>query len=297
MGTMFKKDGTLNFPDLEEQVRHQAIIRSHKSAVKSAFCPHGHDLMSSVKIDGYKGIHFIYREQKTGREAEIVITAIVGDCTKVYLSGEPFEEDEIVAIFCPTCRVELHNHGVCECGVHDYLFFLDEKLSTDCAQTFCSRIGCGRASKLHVSRDESSVIEQKESSVVIAGYCSNGHSLISDVKIDQRPGIGLIYKSLDQKKEAEIVISATVGETHRVLLKGEPFEKGERVCIYCPTCREELPILFDCKCGAPIYMFFLDQDLDYNRGQAFCSRVDCAESSRSLMSKQALEEFMVNQIP
>lgn len=297
MGTMFKKDGALNIPDKEEQVRHQAIIKSHKSAIKSAFCPHGHDLMSAVKIDGYKGIHFIYRELKTGREADIVITAIVGDCTKVYLNGEPFDEDETVAIFCPTCRAELLNHGVCECGNHDYLFFLDEKLDMDCAQTFCSRIGCGRASKLHVSRGEASVVEEEEGSVVIAGYCSNGHSLISDVKIDQHPGIGLVYKSLDQKKESEIVISAMVGETHKVIIKGEPFEKGERVCVYCPTCREELPILFNCKCSAPIYMFFLDRDLHYNRGQSFCSRVGCADSSRSLLSNQALKEFTVSQIP
>ena len=60
MGTMFKKDGTLNIPNQEEKVRHQAIIKSHKITIKSAFCPHGHDLMSSVKIDGYKGIHFIF---------------------------------------------------------------------------------------------------------------------------------------------------------------------------------------------------------------------------------------------
>ncbi len=297
MGTMFKKDGTLNFPDMEEQVRHQAIRKNHKSVVKSAFCPQGHDLMSSVKIDEHKGIHFIYQEQKTGREADIVITAVVGDCTKVYLNGEPFAKDEIVNVLCPTCREALPNHGLCECGIHDYLFFLDRKLSMDCAQTFCARIGCVSGSKLHLSRDDASVIEQMESHVVTAGYCSNGHSLISDVKIDQYPGIGLIYKSLDQEKEAEIVISATIGETHKVILKGEAFEKGEAVNVCCPTCREELPILFDCRCGAPIYMFFLDRDLHFNRGQAFCSRVGCAESSRTLLSKQALKEFMVAQIP
>ena len=297
MGTMFNRNGTLNFPDLEEQVRHQAIAKSRKSVIKSAFCPNGHDLISSLKIDGYNGIHFIYKELKDGREAQIVITAIVGDCTKVYLTGEPFEDNEIVSIFCPICGEELPKHDTCECGVYDYLFFLDKKLSTDCAQTFCSRVGCNRASKLHVSRAEASVIEQMEEDVVISGYCSNGHSLISDIKINQYPGIGLIYKSLDQKKDTEIVISATIGETHKIILKGEPFKKGEIVCACCPTCGEELPILFNCKCGAPVYMFFLDQSLHFNRGQAFCSRIGCAKSSNSLLSNQALKEFMVNQMP
>jgi len=297
MGTMFNKNGTLNFPDLEKQGRHQTMAKSQKSIIKSAFCPNGHNLISSVKIDGYKGIHFIYKELKTGREEQIVITAIVGDSTKVYLHGEPFEENETVRIFCPVCKEELPRHGTCECGVNDYLFFLDKKLSTDCAQTFCSRVGCNKASKLHVSANEPTVVEQVEEEVVIAGYCSNGHNLISDIKINQYPGIGLIYKSLDQKKETEIVISALVGKTHKIILKGEPFKEGELVIACCPTCGKELPILFNCKCGAPVYMFFLDQSLHYNRGQAFCSRVGCVKSSHSLLSAQALKEFMVDQLP
>ena len=293
MTKTFKKNGTLNIPDLKNPDWHKTIVKKHKIFVKSAYCPTGHNLMSDVKIDDHKGIHFLYRELKSNREADIVISARVGDCTKVYLKGEAFNDGEIVAIYCPICKTELHTHGDCECGSHDYLFYLDQKLDKNCAQTFCSKIGCAKASKLHVAEDEASVVHKEEKTVITEAYCSNGHNLISDIKIDQHKGLHFIYKEREGNKEAEIVVTATVGNSKKVILKGEPFKEDQIVDIHCPTCREKLPILFDCECGAPIYMFFLDKSMNYNYGQSFCSRIGCVKSSRLQLSEEMLREFMV----
>ncbi|MCP4115076.1 MAG: hypothetical protein GY737_06630 [Desulfobacteraceae bacterium] len=292
MTKIFHKDGTLIIPDTKKEDWQTTIVKKHKTFVKAAYCPKGHNLMSDVKIDDHKGIHFLYREKKTNREADIVITALVGDSTKVYLKGEPFDEGDIVAIYCPICKTELLPHGDCECGTHDYMFFLDEKLAKDCAQTFCSRIGCVQASKLHVAEDEDAVVHKEEKAVVTEAYCPNGHSLISDIKIDHHKGIHLICEERETNREAEVVVTATVGQTHKIILKGEPFEEGQVVNVSCPTCREKLPILFDCECGAPIYMFFLDKNKNYNYGQSFCSRMGCVKSSRLQLSEDMLREFM-----
>ncbi len=293
MTKIFNPDGTLIIPDPRDSHWEAPVASKHKIFITSACCPNGHNLMSDVKIDDHRGIHFLYRGRKSNREADIVISAQVGDSTKVYLKGDPFDDGEIVAIYCPVCRSELPVHGDCECGAHDYLVFLNDQLARDCAQTFCSRIGCGKASKLHVADQDSPVIHKEEKTVVTQAYCHNGHNLISDVKIDHHRGINFIYTDRETNQEAEIVVSATVGTSKKVILTGEPFTSGRIIDVYCPLCREKLPVLMDCECGAPIYVFFLDKTRNYNYCQSFCARIGCAKSSRLQLSEQMLREFMV----
>lgn len=136
-------------------------------------------------------------------------------------------------------------------------------------------------------------IEQKGNKIVVnEAYCSNGHSLMSDVKIQGEKGIHFIYTDEKGFKEIDIVISPVVRKCIKKILKGEAFKRGETVKILCPSCRTELPVLFNCECGAPIYLFYIDKQLDHNFGQSFCSRIGCVKSSQLRFSKDVLREFM-----
>ena len=96
------------------------------------------------------------------------------------------------------------------------------------------------------------IIEEQGSFVVTEAYCQNGLSLISDVKINEQNGLNFIYTDDVGKKEAEIVISAVVGDRTKVNLDKTKFDKEEIVKVLCPACRNELPVLFMCECDAPI---------------------------------------------
>jgi hypothetical protein len=138
-------------------------------------------------------------------------------------------------------------------------------------------------------------VEEKSGELVISeAYCRNGHDLISDVKIDGHKGIHLIYANADEDRETEIVITSIVGKSDKEILKGEAFAKDETVRILCPRCREELPILLNCECGAPIYLFYIDKKLNHNYGQSLCSRIGCVKSSRLRFSQDVLRETMNN---
>ena len=128
--------------------------------------------------------------------------------------------------------------------------------------------------------------------VLNEAYCSNGHSLMSDVKIENFRGIQLIYRDEKGEKESQVVISSIVGVRKKVYLSGKPFEKGEIVKAFCPTCMEELPVLYECECGAHIYLFYIDKRLDANYGQSFCSRVGCVLASRLRFSCEMLRDFI-----
>ena len=124
-------------------------------------------------------------------------------------------------------------------------------------------------------------VEKKHGEIVVnEAYCSEGHSLMSDVTIDGAKGFHFIYTDDKGSKETHIVLSPFVRKCVKKILKGEAFKKGEMVKILCPTCRTELPILFNCECGAPIYLFYIDKSLDHNVGQSFCSRIGCVKSSQ-----------------
>lgn len=138
-------------------------------------------------------------------------------------------------------------------------------------------------------------VEKKKGKLVVnEAFCANGHSLISDVKIQGEKGIHFIYTNRSGSKETDIVISPVVRKCRKKILKGEPFKRGETVKILCPVCREELPVLFNCECGAPIYLFYIDRNLDHNFGQSFCSRIGCVKSSRLRFSRDVLQEFINN---
>ena len=135
------------------------------------------------------------------------------------------------------------------------------------------------------------VIEAQGEAVIREAYCQNGHSLISEVNINEQNGLHFIYTDLERKKEAEIVISAVVGDRTKVNLDKTTFDKGEIVNVLCPTCRNELPILFMCDCDAPIYLIYLDRRTNPRHAQSFCSRIGCTKASRLRFSQEALTEF------
>jgi hypothetical protein len=135
------------------------------------------------------------------------------------------------------------------------------------------------------------VIEEKGKAVITEAYCQNGHSLISDVKINGQNGLNLIYTDQDEKKESGIVISAIVGDRTKVNLDRTMFDKGEVVKVLCPICRNELPVLFMCDCEAPIYLIYIDKQSNPRYAQSFCSRIGCTKASRLRFSQDALTEF------
>jgi hypothetical protein len=124
--------------------------------------------------------------------------------------------------------------------------------------------------KGEISLQSDKVTKKNGKIVVNEAYCSNGHSLMSDVMIDDGKSIHFLYTDQKGKKETDILISPVVRKCKKKILKGEPFRKGEIVKILCPKCRAELPVLFNCECGAPIYFFYIDKNLDNNFGQSFC---------------------------
>lgn len=128
--------------------------------------------------------------------------------------------------------------------------------------------------------------------VVNEAYCARGHSLMSDVLIEGEKGIHFIYTDETGRKETDIIVSPVIRKCIKKVLKGEPFHEGEIVKILCPICRTELPVLFNCECGAKIYLFYIDEKLDHDVGQSFCSRIGCVKSSRLRFSRDALADFM-----
>lgn len=135
------------------------------------------------------------------------------------------------------------------------------------------------------------VIEAEGKAVITEAYCQNGHSLMSDIKINDQHGLNFIYTDQERQKEAAIVISAVVGDRTKVNLDKTVFDKEEIVKILCPACRNELPVLFMCECGAPIYLIYLDKRTNPRHAQSFCSRVGCTKASRLRFSQEALTEF------
>ena len=155
MGKMFNSKGKLNIP-IEETIgipKSKIQKKSGQLVVNEAYCPKGHSLISEVKVDNERGLHFIYTDKTGGKETDIVISSVVRKCRKKILKGEGFEKNEIVKILCPTCRTELDVLFNCECGAPVYLFYLDKQRNFHYGQSFCSRIGCVKASQLRFSHD------------------------------------------------------------------------------------------------------------------------------------------------
>jgi len=139
----------------------------------------------------------------------------------------------------------------------------------------------------------SKTVKQQGSDLVVKeAYCPNGHSLMSKEKIEGEKGIQFIYTDDSGERETEIVISPVVHKCKKTILKGEPFKEGEKVKILCPTCREELKILVNCDCGAPIYLFYLDKELSHRYGHSFCSRIGCVKASQLRYSDEVLRELI-----
>ena len=130
--------------------------------------------------------------------------------------------------------------------------------------------------------------------VVEKAYCSKNHSLLSNIRINGSNGIHLLTSDLSGKKQCNVVISAFAGTGDYVVLSGEPFHENDIVKVFCPKCKTELDILFDCECGAHIYVIYGDKDLDWYYGWSFCSRVGCSKMNMLQFSKKTLQGFYKN---
>jgi hypothetical protein len=153
---MFNSKGKLNIPKSAKHVKEKAGA----VVVNEAYCPEGHSVMSDVEIEGEKGLHFIYTNEAGDKETDIVISPVLRKCQKTILKGEPFKEGEKVKILCAECRTELPVMHHCECGAPIYMFYLDDRRNPHYAHTFCSRIGCVKASRLRMADDEISDLRQ-----------------------------------------------------------------------------------------------------------------------------------------
>ncbi len=154
MDRYFNDKGELIFPVAKGKGFGTSVEKKGDDIViNNAFCPKGHSLISDQLIDGQKGIHFLYVDEKGEKETDIVISPVILKRVKRVLKGEPFTEGEVVKVLCPTCRTELPVLFNCECGAKIYLFYLDDSLKHECAQSFCSRIGCVKSSRLRFSKD------------------------------------------------------------------------------------------------------------------------------------------------
>ena len=132
--------------------------------------------------------------------------------------------------------------------------------------------------------------------IVKEAFCPEGHSLMSDIRINGRRGVKLFLTDSENKRETEIVVSPILEEHQIITLSGEVFEEGEITKAYCPTCHTELEVLVDCECGAHMYVFYLNDHLDRNLGVSFCSRVGCTKSSKLRFSEEALNDYLRDQI-
>jgi len=156
MSSMFNRNGKLRIPVPSKVVKE----KKGQMVVNEAFCPEGHSLMSEVEIDGERGMRFLYTNDAGDKETDIVISPVVRKCKKTILKGDPFGEGETVKILCPTCRTELPILHDCECGAHIYLFYLDDTKNARYAHSFCSRVGCDKASQLRLADDVISELRQ-----------------------------------------------------------------------------------------------------------------------------------------
>jgi predicted Zn-ribbon and HTH transcriptional regulator len=152
---MFDSDGKLHIPILDKLKHSESKLETEGDhfIVKEAFCPKGHSLMSKIRINGRKGIKFFLTDTENKRETEIVVSPILGKHEIITLSGEVFQEDDIIKAYCPTCHSELEVLVDCECGAHIYVFYLDNHLDRNFGISFCSRVGCTKSSKLRFSED------------------------------------------------------------------------------------------------------------------------------------------------
>ncbi len=126
------------------------------------------------------------------------------------------------------------------------------------------------------------------------GYCPKGHSLMSNIKINELNGIHLLVTDLSGERKCNLILSPFARTGDYVILSGTPFSKNEIVKVFCPKCETELDVLFNCKCGAPIYIIYADKHLDRNHGWSFCSREGCSKHDTLKPSKKTLLGFHDN---
>jgi len=151
MNSMFNTDGRLHIPDWIKSCKPERLKDNY--LVREGFCPKGHSLMSSIKINGFNGINLLVTDQKGERKCEVNLSPFAGTGDYIILSGKPFFNNDIVKVFCPKCETELNVLFNCNCGAPIYIIYADKYLDWDYALSFCSRVGCSKKNMLKSSKN------------------------------------------------------------------------------------------------------------------------------------------------
>jgi hypothetical protein len=129
--------------------------------------------------------------------------------------------------------------------------------------------------------------------VVTQLFCHNGHNLVNSTELFEGfPGISLWLEGAG--KAGEVVVSPVHGDSSK---RGLDFPKGPKLAIKCPTCREELPVLTNCRCSenAKLRKAFLTPKLSDAHIIAVCDIWGCP-LSRVIDSYEMFSEFLEGRI-
>ena len=94
MPGIFDKKGKLIIPEKGEIQLPKDKVKRKKGeiVVNEAYCPKGHSLISDVKIDNEKALHFIYINKKNSKETDILLSPVVRKCRKKIIKGDAFKK-------------------------------------------------------------------------------------------------------------------------------------------------------------------------------------------------------------
>jgi hypothetical protein len=129
--------------------------------------------------------------------------------------------------------------------------------------------------------------------VVTQLYCHNGHNMVTSKELfDGFPGISLWLEG--GGAQGEIAISPVHGDLTK---RGVEFPSGTKVSILCPTCKEELPELTNCRCSdhGKLRKAFLTPKLSEAHIIAVCDMWGCP-LSRVIDSYEMFTEFLEGRI-
>lgn len=136
---LFDKHGILIIPVPEKKsTAVREII-----LVKSCYCQHGHNLVSSqAKFGEHQGIVLGIGRRK--KKSLIALSPVYGDKSRISL-GEPLKEGEILQLLCPECKAELPSYARCECGGDLIVMFTHPEVDYRNCVGVCNRVGCKHA--------------------------------------------------------------------------------------------------------------------------------------------------------
>lgn len=142
MSERFDSKGMLIIPD---QRRRQLYQAPEIFLVVHAYCPHGHEMISSrASYNGYPGL--LIRVHKGRRKGLITLSPIYGEKVRVALDID-LERGELLDMRCPVCDIKLPVHSQCaSCGGDMIVFFSQPEPDFANCVAVCNRVDCPNAS-------------------------------------------------------------------------------------------------------------------------------------------------------